>query len=341
MPINYQYVPRTYIHGRLVKHRRTKQLLLNAAPRQIFLIHHQDLDEMAALGLIASKARAVINAAPFMSGKYPTKGSQLLLQAEIPLFEIKADDFDVIPHHANVKIEGNYIYADELTAPVYCKPFTFRDMEMLTTIAKKNLNQQLSLFIDNTLQYAKKEKAFILQSLSLPMLKTSIKGRHVVIVVRGSGYKEDLAALKPYIEDYNPVFIGVDGGADALLDFNYTPALIVGDMDSVSDHALTCGAEIIVHAFPDGRAPGMKRMTALGLQACTVSAPGTSEDLAMLMAYECLAELIVTVGTHTHMIDFLEKGRPGMGSTLLVRMKLGSKLLDAKGVSKLYRKKFC
>jgi uncharacterized membrane-anchored protein len=32
----------------------------------------------------------------------------------------------------------------------------------------------------------------------------------------------------------------------------------------------------------------------------------------------------------------LEKGRKGMASTFLVRLKVGAKLIDAKGVNKLY-----
>ena len=132
------------------------------------------------------------------------------------------------------------------------------------------------------------------------------------------------------------MLIGVDGGADALLDALASPDLIFGDMDSITDRALRSGAELIVHAFPDGTAPGMARIRELDLEASVIRAPGTSEDIAMLLAYEQQAELIITLGTHTHMIDFLEKGRKGTASTMLVRMKIGGKLIDAKGVSKLY-----
>ena len=165
-----------------------------------------------------------------------------------------------------------------------------------------------------------------------------MSGKHVVVVVRGSGYKNDLQAIKDYIEDYKPIMIGVDGGADALLEYGYIPDLIIGDMDSITDEALLRGKEILVHAYPDGRAPGMCRIEALGLEAKRLASYGTSEDVAMLLAFEQKAELIVTLGTHTHMIDFLEKGRKGMSSTILVRMKIGGKLVDAKGVSKLYHR---
>lgn len=217
-----------------------------------------------------------------------------------------------------------------------CRPFTEQDWEARTALAMHNVSKQLDHFIENTLHYAGKEKSFFIRPLDLPPLRTSMAGRHAVIVVRGKGTREDLLAIRDYIEDYKPVLIGVDGGADALMNSGLKPNLIFGDMDSITDHTLSCGAELVVHAYPDGRAPGMKRIKELGLEASLIAAPGTSEDIAMLLAYERRAELIVTIGTHTHMIDFLEKGRKGMASTMLVRMKIGGKLIDAKGVSKLY-----
>jgi uncharacterized membrane-anchored protein len=171
----------------------------------------------------------------------------------------------------------------------------------------------------------------------VPEVSTAIEGRHVLIVVRGYDYKEDLAALRSYIRDYRPVLIGVDGGADALLEAGYHPDMIVGDMDSVSDAALTSGAEIVVHAYPDGRAPGLARVQELARPAITFPAAATSEDIAMLLADEKGAKLIVAVGTHATLVEFLDKGRGGMASTFMTRLRLGGKLVDAKGVSRLYR----
>ena len=189
------------------------------------------------------------------------------------------------------------------------------------------------------IEYAKKEKGFILGEVEIPKVKTKYKDRHVLVVVRGQDYKEDLSTIISYIEEVKPVLVGVDGGADALVEFGYTPDVIVGDMDSVSDETLKKAGEIVVHAYVDGRAPGLKRIQDLGLDAVVFPAPGTSEDIAMLTAYEYGAELIVAVGTHSNMIDFLEKGRKGMASTFLVRLKIGSKLIDAKGVNLLYKSK--
>ena len=204
--------------------------------------------------------------------------------------------------------------------------------------AQENFARQLEAFVDNTLEYAKEEKELVMVPLQIPPLKVRIRERPVVVVVRGTDYREDLAALAPFIREMKPVLIGVDGGADALLEFGYHPDLIIGDMDSVSDKALRGKSQLLVHAYPDGRAPGLNRVQSLGLAADTIPSIGTSEDLALLLAHQEGADLIVAVGTHSNIIEFLEKGRPGMASTLLVRMKVGSILIDAKGSTSLQRK---
>ncbi|HEY0828730.1 MAG TPA: putative cytokinetic ring protein SteA [Bacilli bacterium] len=314
----------------------TKQLVRSVEPGKIVVLKHRDLDEVAAASLVEAKVKAVINTAETMSGGFSTKGPLLLLRAGIPIYEIAEAYFPVFKDHMDVKADTKFIYIDGQEIPFTA--FTEDIWKPLNELAVRNIAVQLNDFIDNTLNYAMKEKQFVIKPLPDLRLKTVMAGKHVLVVVRGSGYKQDLMAIQDYIEDYRPVLIGVDGGADALLDNGFTPHLIVGDMDSISDEALKSGAEIVVHAYMDGRAPGLHRVQELGLQAQTIPSPGTSEDIAMLMAYEHNAEIIVTLGTHTHMIDFLEKGRKGMSSTMLVRMKIGSKLVDAKGVSKLYHR---
>ena len=323
---------------------KTKQLCKRIHPQQIALIDHPDVDEMAAQSLLEAGVRAVINLSPFMTGRYPAEGARSLLQMGVPLYEwkAKAEHPRLIAELDGAKV---MIKNDELFVHTEdgWRRLAALDAVNRETISAKwqeahaRLDDTLSSFIDNTLQYAVREKDLFLKRLCQLKLRTQMADRHVVVVVRGKHYKEDLLTLTPYIREYRPVLIGVDGGADALLESGYRPDLIVGDMDSISDRALGCGAEIVVHAFPDGRSPGEQRVKQLGLPYHLLPAPGTSEDVAMLLAFENQAELIVTIGTHTNMIDFLEKGRKGMASTLLVRTKIGTKLIDAKGVSQLYQ----
>jgi len=214
---------------------------------------------------------------------------------------------------------------------------TLASLEREIGKARHGLSRELDAFVSNTIEHARQEKSAILGDHPFPPLRTRIAGRHALVVVRGRDYREDLRAIRSYIEEVRPVLIAVDGAADALVEIGFSPDIIVGDMDSVSDEALRRGSEIVVHAYPDGRAPGLERIKRMGLDAAVCPIPGTSEDLAMLLAHENGAELIVAVGAHSSLEDFLDKGRPGMASTFLTRLKVGSALVDAKGVSKLYK----
>ncbi|MFS0554053.1 putative cytokinetic ring protein SteA [Brevibacillus sp. 179-C9.3 HS] len=323
---------------------KTKQLCKRLHSQQIAIIDHPDVDEIAALALLEKGVKVVLNLSMFMTGQYPAEGARRLLTSGVTLYEVLDVDVSqsfiewIEGRYATIR-EGNlYVHLEEKWVHV-CRlqQVTVQSVLMRWKEAHEKLDDTLSLFIDNTLLYASKEKDLFLQPVCHVRLHTKMEQRHVVVVVRGKHYKEDLLTLSSYIREYRPVLIGVDGGADALLDAGYRPDLIVGDMDSVSDRALHSGAEIVVHAFTDGTAPGIARVKALDLPYHVLPAPGTSEDVAMLLAYEKEAELIVTIGAHTSMIDFLEKGRKGMASTLLVRTKIGTKLIDAKGVSHLYR----
>jgi uncharacterized membrane-anchored protein len=237
-----------------------------------------------------------------------------------------------------VRIDGGSVWAGDRMAACGTRLDEAAVSEAMGD-ARAGLNVQLESFAANTMEYLKKERDLLLDGVGVPECRTSFEGRQALIVVRGYHYKEDLATLRPYIREYRPIMVGVDGGADAILEGGHTPHMIVGDMDSVSDRALTCGAEIVVHAYRDGNAPGLERVRALGVEPVVFPATGTSEDVAMLLADDKGASLIVAVGTHATLIEFLDKGRSGMASTFLTRLRVGGKLVDAKGVSRLYRQR--
>ncbi len=326
-----------YFEGRVRLDRKTKNLVKRLKPREIAVIDHGDLDRVTAEALIEIKPGAVINASSFSTGRYPNIGPLLLCSAGIYLINNVGDEiFKRVKEGERLVIrEGKIFLRGEPIASgeVLTIPTIQRQIEK----AKEGLSTELEKFVTNTLYYMQKEKALLLEGVNLPITSVDFNGRHALVVVRGYDYKADLKALSSYIREIKPVLIGVDGGADALIDEGYKPNIIIGDMDSVSDEALLSGAELIVHAYPDGRAPGLSRLKNLGLSPIIFKASGTSEDVALLLAFEKGVELIVAVGTHANLIEFLDKGREGMASTFLVRLKVGGRLVDAKGVNKLYR----
>ncbi|MGH3728371.1 MAG: putative cytokinetic ring protein SteA [Micromonosporaceae bacterium] len=317
--------------------RRTKRLAGRLRPGDIAVIDHVDIDRVAADSLVACEVAAVINAKPSISGRYPNLGPEVLVEAGIPLIDDVGEEiFQKVREGATVSVDGATVYlGDKVVAGGVRHDAESVGKAMAN--ARDGLSVQLEAFAANTMEYLKRERELLLDGVGVPDVATPMAGRHVLIVVRGYDYKADLDVLRPYIREFKPVLIGVDGGADALVEAGYTPDMIIGDMDSVSDDVLRCGAEIVVHAYADGRAPGLARVEALGLSAVTFPAAATSEDIAMLLADEKAASLIVAVGTHATLVEFLDKGRGGMASTFLTRLRVGGKLVDAKGVSRLYR----
>jgi uncharacterized membrane-anchored protein len=317
--------------------RRTKDLIHRLRPGEVAVIDHENLDRVSAEGLVEHGALAVVNAGRSISGSYPNSGPLVLARAGIPIVDgAGAEIIDLIVEGQVISIDGGTIrIGDEVVASGV--RLEGRDVEDRVIAAEASIGVELERFVRNTMEYLERERDLILEGAGIPETRTSFSGRHALVIVRGHDYKEDLRTLRGYIGEVRPVLVAVDGAADALLGEGFRPDIIMGDMDSVSSAALTCGAELIVHAYPDGRAPGLDRLHELGLDAILFPSAGTSEDIAMLLAYERGADLIVAVGTHANLVEFLDKGRGGMASTFLVRLKVGPKLVDAKGVNRLYR----
>jgi uncharacterized membrane-anchored protein len=316
--------------------RRTKNLTKRLNAGDIAIIDHADLDRVSADELIACKVSAVVNASRSITGRYPNLGPQLLLDAGIPLVDDTGPDVIAkVTDGDLVRLDGQTLYSGEqIVAKGTVQTAATVDAAMAQ--ARDGVSTQIDSFAANTLEFLRRERDLLTNGVPVPDLHTSMRDRHVLVVVRGYRYREDLRALRPYIREFRPVVLAVDGGADALLEAGYRPDLIIGDMDSVSDEALCCGAELVVHAYPDGRAPGLARVTELGLHGLTCPAPGTSEDVALLLADAAGASLIAVVGTHLTLEEFLDKGRPGMASTFLTHLRVGGKVVNARGVHQLY-----
>ncbi len=316
--------------------RRTKHLVKRLAHGDIAVIDHVNIDRIAAEELIATGVSAVINAAASSNGRYPNAGPLLLAQAGVTLVDVEeSDPFELLSDGERVTILGGAISVDgrELLRG---RVLGVEELERQRDEQLERVDEALAEFAENTVAHVRGETDLLTGSIEFPPTRASFRDRHVLIVVRGDRHRRDLKALRAYIRDVRPLIVAVDGGADGVLEAGLKPDVILGDMDSASDAALACGAELIVHAYPDGRAPGRERLLEMGIEHTIVPAAGTSEDVAMLMAYEKGADLIVSVGAHFNLIEFLDRKRGGMSSTFLTRLRIGEKLVDAKGVSRLY-----
>jgi uncharacterized membrane-anchored protein len=315
--------------------RRTKHLVRRLSPDDIAIIDHADLDRVSAEELLEAGVRVVINVAQSQTGRFPNPGPLLLVRGGVRLIDAPgADLFEKVSEGEPLTVRGAGLFRNGSKIAVG-KELRADELSDALRDQRSRVTEALETFAENTMRYLREEGRLLSEGIGFPAIETRFRDRHALVVVRGPGHKRDLRIVRPYIRDFRPVLVAVDGGADALLAAGYKPDVIVGDMDSVSDRALRSGAELVVHAYEDGAAPGSERVRELGLKYHLVPAPATSEDVALLLAFEKGAELIVAVGTHFNLIEFLERNRSGMSSTFLTRIKVGEILIDAKGVSRL------
>ena len=310
------------ISGRARLGARTKELVRRLEPGEIAVIDHRNIDRVAAEELLAASPAAVVNASPSADGTYPNLGPLILVRGGVPLIDSDAGVLDRVADGETIEVDGG-------------EALEIEDLLARLDQGRARAAEALRAFAENTLDHVREEADGFLSLADLPAPRTSFRGRDALIVARGGDHIRDLDALGGYVERRGPVLVAVDGGADALIDRGLVPDLIVGDMDSASEAALRSGAELIVHGYPGAEAPGAARLMALGLRHSIVAAPGTSQDLALLIAYEHGAELLVSVGTPQSLVEFLGKGRAGMSSTFLSRLLVGDALVDASGLSRL------
>jgi uncharacterized membrane-anchored protein len=333
------------VSGPVRSGRRTKLLVKHLVRGDVALIDHEDIDRVSAEELIAAGVTAVLNCSPSSSGTYPNLGPQLLVEAGILLVDLAGDELFGLLDDGDPLVVAAEGPADAITGEVLRKGQLLARGAVLglervraeTEERRREIGEALERFAHNTIEHMREERELLAGRFELPRFATDFRDRSTLVVVRGVEHQSDLRALRPFIRDMRPVIVAVDGGAEALLEEGLKPDMIVGDMDSAGEAALRCGAELVVHSYQDGRAPGRERLERMGVPFKLVPAPGTSQDVAMLIAAEKGARLIVSVGSQFNLVEFLDRNRKGMSSTFLTRLRIGEILVDAKGVSRLYR----
>jgi uncharacterized membrane-anchored protein len=330
--------------------RRTNAVVRRARPGDVAVIDHVDLDRAHAQALVDSGVVAVVNAAPFISGRYPNLGPDLLLGAGVLMIDDAGSDvLRTVRDGATVRLDGGRVLrGDEVVAEGTV--LTGEEVAARLEEARSGLTTQLQSFTHNTTEFLRREQDLLLHGEGIPDLATKIRGRPAVVVVRGYDYQEDLRRLRRYIREQRPVLIGVDAGADALLAAGHRPDIVlVGEeglgtgasstgeqAQKVSDKALRAAREVVLHADRSGRVVGGDRLERIGIRFHRMAASGTSEDVATLLADVSGASLLVAVGSHATLDEFLDRQRSGLASTFLTRLRVGPRLVDAKGVQQLY-----
>jgi uncharacterized membrane-anchored protein len=317
--------------------RRTRQLARRAAPGDIAVIDHIDIDRAAAVALVEAGVAAVVNAAPSVSGRYPNLGPQVLVDAGVALVDnVGSDAFAEISDGDRLRVVDDTIYRGDSVVGCGVR----QDAASVATAlhsSKEGLTSQLEAFGANAIEHLRRERDLLLDDVDVPALNTQMAGRQVVVVTRAFDCQSDLAALKTYLRETAPLLVGVDAGADVLLAAGYRPDLIVTAADEISGAALRCGAEVVRVVAPDARARDSDRLEQLAVQPVDFASSGTPEDAALLLAQAAGAELIVLVGSHSTLLEFLDRGRSTMASAFLTRAAVGPRLVDAKAVASMYR----
>ncbi|HSV37877.1 MAG TPA: putative cytokinetic ring protein SteA [Nocardioidaceae bacterium] len=327
--------------------RRTSTLLRKLHPGDIAVLDHLDLDRSTADLLVDREVRAVVNSSPFISGRYPNLGPEVLISAGVVLLEgVGPQVFEQVKDGQAGRVHEGVLYVGE--QPVARgRELTGDDVSTMMRDARGGLSTQLQSFTHNTTEFLRREQGMLLHGQGVPRLATKIHGRPAVVVVQGFDYRDDLKRLKRFIREQRPVLVGVDSGADALLAVGLKPDLVIAGQNAfshpgstqvtpVSEAAFRAAGEVVIHSDESGRVIGAERIEKLGVRSKAVSAGGTTEDVALLIADIRGASLIITVGTHATLDEFLDRQREGLASTFLTRLRVGPKLVDAKGVPHLY-----
>ncbi len=314
-----------------------REVLRRINTGDIALIDAVDLDLVTADELIRVGVGAVVNVAASISGRYPALGAARLVEAGVPLLDDvghavigRVSDGDVVRVVGRELCVGHRVIAEGLAQ-------TPESVAAATADAQSGLRAQLEAFAGSSRGFLLSEQALVLDGVGLPPIRAAIEGRPVLVVSRGPRDEADLEALTLWIREERPLLVGVGAGADVLLRAGHTPDLVIGDMDDVSDDALRCGAELVVHGYRDGRALGLDRARVHQLAPVIFEADMTSDDLALLMALHGGASMVVSAGAADSLVELLDRDRAGMTSTVMTRLRLGGLLVDAGGVAQLYR----
>jgi uncharacterized membrane-anchored protein len=328
------------IHGTARVDRRTASLLPRLRAGDLAVLDHLDLDRATAQSLVDAGVAAVLNATPMISGRYPSLGPEVLVSAGIPVVDgLGSEALARIRDGASVRLHEGRVYAgDDLVAEGREVDADLVREEM--EAARSGLITQLESFTHNSTEFLRREQDLLLHGRGVPRPRTDMAGRPVVVVVRGHDWEAELAGVRPYLREQHPVLVGVDAGADALREAGHQPDIVVvsdtRDADLPSLETLRRAADVVVLVERGATRAATERFERLGVRPLRFESGATAEDAALILADSGDASLIVGVGMHATLDEFLDRRRAGLASTYLTRLKVGPRLVDAAAVPHLY-----
>lgn len=303
----------------------------------IAVVDLPDLDRQQAEVLVERKVRAVLNAAASSTGRYPNLGPQVLADAGITLVDhVGAGIWSRLRSGDRVRIAEGKVFKDEVLVAQGQTVDDATRSERLG-VAERDLATRLGTLTANASDHLERERDLLLEGARIPRLRTSLRGRPVVVVSRTYAWEQDLRSIRRWIRESGAVVVGVTAGADALLDAKITPDVVVGHLDDLSDRALRSGADVVV-VTPTGRDEGHERFERAGVDVTTFTATGAAGDLAILLADANDAPVVVEVGAPRGLVEFLERGTADVASSFVTRLRAASTLVDARAVAHFTRR---
>ena len=327
------------VHGPARVHRRTASVLGRLQAGDVAVIDHTDMDRETAQAFVDAGVVAVVNAGPMISGRYPNLGPERLVEAGVLVVDgVGSEVFDRVKDGAALRIDGGEVHAgDDLVATG--RELTDELVRKEMGEARSGLAAQLESFTHNTTEFLRREQDLLLHGHGVPRTATEMAGRPVVVAVRSHGWEDELRGIKSFVREQRPVLIGVDRGADALVSAGHRPDVVVvtGGSDDLPAAAVLRKARDVVVLVERGAPRSVTEpFERIGVRALRFETTATTEDAALLLASAREPALIVGVGMHATLSEFLDRRRAGLASTFLTRLKLGPDLVDAAALPRLY-----
>jgi len=325
--------------------RRTAALLSRIGRGDIAVLDQVDLDGPTAEALVEAGVAAVVNRAQMISGRFPNRGPQLLLDAGIPMVD-QADGtggrdlLSAVADGRRVVLRGGTLLAgDQVLAEG--RALTRDDVAHQLADAESGLTSQLHTLTHNSAEFLRREEALILHGEGVPRVRTRLRGRPVVVVGHGPDDAAELRRLRRYLREVRPVVIATGDGLAVTRAAGLSPDVVVLDgrtEDLPGAKSLRACRDVVITEARGGprSGAGSDRFERIGVRAIAMQTTATPADAALLLADGSGAAPIIGVGLRGTVEEFLDGTRDGLGSGYVTRLRVGPRLVDATAVPMLY-----